>query len=221
MKYCEHCKANINTNKKYCPLCYNEIDGEDKAVLVYKTKDMQEKTKKNKYLAQKILLYISLCAVIVCLTVNLLTQTSVLWSLIVAASILYVWILVRHTIISRRNIFEKLSFQILGILAIIFLSYKISGGGNWFWNYVTPSVCILTVVTIFILWLSCKSEHLCSFFLLSLIMLVASTVFIFTKLDTFAILNIVSMVMDALVILGILIFNFKGLKRSFMKNFNI
>ena len=169
MKRCENCKVTVNTNKKYCPLCYNSIDGENCNNLVYKTKDMATKNKKSGYIAQKILLFISLCAIIVCTTINFLTQTTFFWSLIVTSSILYVWILVRHTIISRRNIFEKILFQVLGILLILFLTNKISGSGEWFWFYVTPSVSILTTITILILWISCRSDHLCSFFVLTIL----------------------------------------------------
>ena len=222
MKHCDNCKVDINTNKNYCPLCYGEIEGENCQDLIYKTKDMEPRIFKHRLLTTKIFLFISLCATIICMFVNFITTPKVLWSLIVAFSVLYVWILVRHTIISRRNFFEKILFQFLGISSVLLLSNIISGGGAWFWNYVLPSVALVTTIVTLILCFSfSKKGHLASFFLLFILMLIMSGILLLAKIDTFKLLSQINIVFNTLNILGILIFNFKGLKKSFTKNFNL
>ena len=58
-----------------------------------------------------IFLFISIVSSAVCLTVNLMTSFLPFWSLIVIIGIVYCWVLIVHTILSRRSIFEKI-FQI-------------------------------------------------------------------------------------------------------------
>ena len=221
MKHCNKCKIDVNTNKNYCPLCYNELEGQDCENLVYKIKDTNKKHIKHRNLIQRIFFFISLCIVIINIFINFSVNPTVIWSAIVATSILYVWILVRHTILSRRSIFEKILFQVIGLLLMLYVTYIISGGGNWFWNYVQPSIAITTTLVGFVLLLCFKSDHLCSFFFTFVLFLITSVIFFVTKLDTFQLLNQICAIINGLIIISILIFNFKGLKRAIVKNFNL
>lgn len=226
MKYCEQCKLEVNTNKDYCPLCYNEFDDNQEVSsenLIYKNKEKNEKTTKNKAFITKLFMYLTICTIVICSFINFLTNKSVFWSLVVACGIIYVWVLIKHTILSRRALFEKVLFQLLGIFLILFFSYKISGSGDWFWNYVIPSIAIMTTLVLLIVYFSIykKSDHLISFFILFLLLIILSAVLLLAKIDTFKLLNEINLILNGLIILGILILAFKQLKNSFMKTFNL
>ena len=222
MKHCDYCNMDINTDKPYCPLCYGELDGENSTNLVYKTKDKLIKKVNGGKIVQNIFLYISICLLVVSFFVNFLTSKDLWWSFIILFGVIYVWILVRHTIISRRSIFEKILFQFLGVCAILFFTSLISGGGEWLFNYVIPSVALVTsIVTLILCFSITRNNHLSSFFLLFILMLISSIILILTKLDSFKLLNQINVVLNTLIILGILIFRFKALKQSIQKTFNM
>ena len=222
MKHCENCKVNVNTDKPYCPLCYSELEGENNNNLVYKTKDKMCKKRKSANLVQNIFIFMTICILVVNFFVNFLTNSKLLWCLIVLFSLLYIWILVRHTILSRRSIFEKILFQFLGIFGILFSTYLISGGGEWFFNYVIPSITLVTTVVTLILCFSItRNNHLASFFFLFVLMLIFSVISFATNLDKFKLLSQINAILNGLIIVGILIFRFKALKQAISKNFNM
>ena len=158
MKYCDKCNVNVNSTLDYCPLCFNKIEGENAEPSQYSiTKDKPREIIKS-HTTRKILFLISLAVVSVCAVINYLTHTP-LWSGIVALSIIYLWVFVRHTIMSDRNTFEKVFLQILSIVTLLLLTNDVSGGG-WFLEYVLPALLSFVVITLnMILFISKKRQN--------------------------------------------------------------
>ena len=115
MKHCKHCNVDVNDTKDYCPLCFNRLEGErDERPALYLERENNNRGRKNSHILRNIFLFLAICTLIVCTFVDYQTGWS-RWSVIVDFSILYVWILVAHTIISRRSAFEKIFFQLIGL----------------------------------------------------------------------------------------------------------
>lgn len=224
MKKCEKCNININTTKKQCPICFNELDGE------YDTENPQnfnlekysDNTPKKNLLLTKIFTFLSIVIITSCLFINFLTNTKLWWSSIVIVGILYIWILIRHTILSKRSTFEKLIFQFFGIFALVLTTNWISGG-EWFWNYFVPSASIITTtVLLFIILINKKrSDLVVSFFFMSIILIIFSIVLIATKVDSFRLLNWINIIYTSFFLLGISMFGYKSLKRGLQKNLHV
>lgn len=225
MKHCDKCKITINTNKKQCPLCYGELDGEcdkDTPPVYSYVKQVDNMGRKN-YFLSRLFLFFTFCTLAISIFINILTSPTVWWTLIVGTSILYVWILVRHTIISRRNIFEKALFQFVGVLSIVLATNYVSGGGDWFWTYVVPSAALLTT-TVMLIFSSInkkRNDYLLSIFVMSIVLLIISSILIGLNIDTFRLLNSINILYNVLFILAILLFGFKHLKNSLHKNFHV
>lgn len=64
MKSCNKCNITINTNKNHCPLCYAELEEENKTshFPYFSTKQKEEKiVKKNVLLFKIMLFFVDLC----------------------------------------------------------------------------------------------------------------------------------------------------------------
>lgn len=225
MKSCNKCNITINTNKNHCPLCYAELEEENKTshFPYFSTKQKEEKIVKKNVLLFKIMLFLSICAIFVCFFVNFIINKKVLWSIIVFLAIIYIWILIRHTIMSKRNVFEKVLFQFVGILAIILSSNLISGGGDWFWNFVVPSASMLTttVMILFSLVNKKRNDFILSIFVLTFILLILNIILRFANIDSFKLISEINILYNSLALVGILILDFKAIKNSISKNFHI
>lgn len=224
MKKCEKCNISINTPKKQCPICFNELDGEydSENPQNFNLERYSDNTTKKNILLLQIFTFLTIVICTVCLFVNFLTTKNVWWSVIVIIGLFYVWILVRHTILSRRGTFEKILFQFAGIFGIVLATSMISGG-LWFWNYFVPSASIITATVLLFLLLINKrrSDFIISFFFMLLLLLGLSIVLICLPVDNFKLLNLINIIYIGLFLLGILIFGFRALKRGLQKNWHV
>lgn len=227
MKHCKHCNIDTNSSQRYCPLCFNdldEIEDSEQTTELYLTRKNKDRTFKTKYFLLRLFAFISISAIVICAFINFMTydKTGILWSIIVAVSILYVWILISHTILSSRSVFEKIFFQLLGIMAILVSSNLISGG-NWLLNYVIPSVAIATafVLTMITLVSKNRSIYVSTFLVIYILLFILSIVLVYAKFDNFKLLNQINMIYCALAILGSLIFGFKTIKNDITKKFHM
>lgn len=225
MKHCHICKVDVEDGK-YCPLCYNQLENiaESKTIVpYYKHKDKNETFEKKSYFFARVLLFLSLASVGTCVFVNVLTKGSA-WSVLVALCVLYVWLLVGHTIISRRSVFEKILFQVLNIVGILISTNSLAGGGKWLINYVLPSVAIVTTsVLIMISLISRKhrGQFLLSFLAIYLLSMIMSIVFLACKYDTFKILNQINMFYSILTIVGTLLLGYRIIKNEGRKKLHL
>lgn len=222
MKKCEHCNVNVNTNNNLCPLCYGElthIGGE--ANEMFQKKQKVEKNNGHTLLI-KIFLFLSVIGVSVCLITNLLTQIFPLWSLVVAVSVIYCWVLVLHTILSARSIFEKLLLQIGTIIGLLFICEWISGGAKWMVDYVCPSISMLVIFVLFILALTLKHHKgILAFFIMIFVLTLISVFLLIFNATHYNLLNIITITIGGFAIFGILLFKGKTLKNEFGKKFHV
>ena len=223
MKHCKICNVDVKTDKNYCPLCFNQMQGKSTEKPLYLCNTDKRSQLKKHYLANKILLFISLVAVCICGFINFITYSGVAWSLVVLTGLVYLWILIRHAIMSNRSAFEKVFFQFVGVLAITISSYFISSGGDWLLNYVVPSIAITTSVILVMITLCNKrrKNFLMGFLVIYFLLLTLSIVLLACKFDTFKVLNEINLLVTSLAILGTLFFGFKTIKNELSKKLHL
>ena len=174
MKKCENCNVTVKTYHNTCPLCNRQLENVDNK----KTQGADPFTPyekvikvKSSEVLYKIFLFISIVSSAVCLTVNLMTSFLPFWSLIVIIGIIYCWVLVVHTILSRRSIFEKIFLQVGVIVALLFVCEWVSSSDKWMVNYVIPAISMLVILVMFILSQSLKyHKGLLAFFIITCIL---------------------------------------------------
>lgn len=216
MKYCHICNCHVEEGK-YCPLCYNQLENvadSKQVVPYYKYKDKNETSEKKSFFLARFFLFLSLAGVGTCVFVNVLTKGSA-WSVLVSLCVLYIWVLVGHTIMSKRSAFEKILFQVLNVVAILVSTNLLAGGGKWLINYVLPSVAIVTTSVLIMISLISRrhrSQLLLAFLAIYILSLVMSIVLLACKYDTFKILNQINMFYSILAIVGTLMLGYRIIK---------
>lgn len=226
MKRCEKCKVTVNSNKKQCPVCFDElevIEDVKEQDLIYATAKQYDNVSGKNVFLNNLFIFLTITILSVSIFINFMTDPTVLWSLVVGISLVYLWILIKHTIISKRGVFEKVLFQFLGILGVILATNYVSGGQDWFWNFVVPSagIATTTVLAMVLLINSKRSDFALSFLLMSFIIIAISATVLLIDADSFRLLNLINLLYSGLFALAILIFGFKTIKRSFHKTMHI
>ena len=223
MKRCSHCNVDVNTHLKTCPLCYNElVDDGNEVQEIFKPREFENNKKDAKKIVGKLFLFLSIITIIVCVTINLMVKTIPLWSLLVTLGIIYVWVLVAHTIISKRSIFEKLVLQIGTLTGLLFACEWVANGKPWMVDYVFPSISIAIIVVLFVLELSLKNHQgLASFFIMNFILTVVSGILLLCKVPKFTLLNVVTVIIGSVAFIGVILFSGSALKTEMSKKFHI
>ena len=202
MKYCEDCKIRIDGDKNHCPLCFREIkeiNDERASEYPFAERKKDETFQKNNSFILKLFVFISICVASICFLFNyylvqIKESTTNWWCLVVVSGIVYVWVLMSHTIISRRNVFEKVLAQLVAIMFLLWTcDFITTSNTNWLANYVFPSISICTVLSLLMITLIRKDKSwLLSFVFITIILTIASVIS-FIYLEEEHLLNIINL----------------------------
>lgn len=219
MKYCKNCNVDVSTDENYCPICYSYLDeGEGEEFQLYLKRTKTTKTSVGVSFVKKLFIFLSICAVVVCGVINYMTANAFTWSLVVVSSLIYAWVLLAHTIISSRGVFEKIFFQFLA-LVVLLLSLNYISKGSWLIDYVIPSIMLAAggVMSLISLISPKRKSYLLTFFFYYLIFTIISLIIVLTLDDVYFLLHLLNMLFNGLIWLGTLIFGFKRIKSDISK----
>ncbi len=223
MKHCSLCRLEVDTNQEYCPLCYNHLTEISKKETpeMFNLEKPSARQKKRSIVA-KVFLLITLTLLAACVFINIETKTTP-WSVVVVLSVLYLWVLVAHTIMSRSTPFKKVLFQLVSIIALLVATNKIFSNNDWLTHYVYPALamfatCVLSMII-------CCSKHrkklYFSFFSIFALLLAASLIFVCFKIDTFRILNLINILFQAVIMVALMLFAGRSLLTEASRKFHI
>lgn len=225
MKRCPSCKINIDTNRKTCPLCYDILEDLDNEELEKPTYPLYvvKKNKGNWFL--KSVIFICILTTLLTLMINLVTRKDGerLWFPYVAASMLYVFILIRNCILSKNNTAFKILVQMLSISLLVYIIDYFSGYKGWSINYVIPMLSAASSFTIVIVLLAKKVKYSEYIFCLISSLILGMVPFILWIFKQVWVLwpSLVAASFSLVVFLGIIIFADKATKEEFKKRFHI
>ena len=223
MKHCSICKVEVDTSQDYCPLCYNHLaEVEPKTTPEMFVMSKKDAPKSKKIMVAKIFLFISFAAILSCVYINIATKT-IAWSAVVCLSIVYLWVLVAHTIISRDTPFRKVLFQLLAVAALLNATNQIFSSNDWLTVYVYPSLAMLVTLVLTMITLCSKSrkKYLFSFCSIFVILLVVSVLFIVLKLGDFKLLNTINIMFQCVIIFAYILFGGKPLFSEASRKFHL
>lgn len=148
MKKCNYCNVLIKDDTDHCPLCGSVLEGTEAGVDTYPKLMRKERTIAFIF---RLMLFLSIVAIILCVGINITTGMSLKWSYVVSSSLLYVLIILymfkKENVGYRARTFFICAF---GIAHVTFIDY-IFGAKRWSVNYVFPSVIIALDISILIL----------------------------------------------------------------------
>lgn len=224
MKYCNLCKVDIDTNHEFCPLCYNhltEVNPKQTPEALKSTSDLPPYKKKMNMTA-KVFLMLSIIVICVSVFVNFITRTCP-WSVVVALSVIYLWVLVRHTIISHDTLFKKILLELVSLIALLVSTNLIFGGNDWLVSYVFPGIALAVSASMsFGLCVTkTRKNYVFSCFGILILLLIVSGIFLIFDIGSYVLLNQICVITEGLLIVSYLIFGGKTILREAQKKFHI
>ena len=148
MQYCNHCKIYIKNKRERCTLCENILpdsnDYKDSKTFPIISPFYES------HLVIKILVFISIAAIVISFAINIIFPATVNWPLLVIFGLLSIWL--GLIVILRRGYHmpKKIVWQVFIIsLLSIFWDWKI-GWKGWSLNYVIPITCVSAMIIIYI-----------------------------------------------------------------------
>lgn len=149
MRYCEKCKVSVAGSHRLCPLC--------QGVLVQRGEDAPEvfpnipTIHRQHSLFFRLLIFLSVVAGVVSVTVNLMLPQTGGWSFFVVVGIVCLWVSLALAIRKRRNIPKNIMYQVVLAAALSVLWDWITGWRGWSLDFVVPIVCIAAMAAMAVL----------------------------------------------------------------------
>lgn len=149
MKYCEKCKVNVEGNRKYCPLCQSQLteltpenrEAFPKIPTVYR----------QYHLFFRLLIFLSVAAVVICSVLNALFPAPGPWALFVAGGVACLWVSLAILVKKRRNIPKNIIYQTVAISILAVVWDLCMGWRGWSVDYVIPIVCGTAMIVLVII----------------------------------------------------------------------
>jgi hypothetical protein len=151
MNKCDYCHVTVDDSLKRCPLCFKTLNkkalGENS---LYPTYD-HDIIKKKRSLIFKLSLFASVAGIGVCTVVNLLAWPGYFWTTYVIVAIIYTWLLVKNTLMSKKHGGIKLLIQLVVVAAMLYIIDFLFGKTNWSVNIVIPFMLLSAITLILIM----------------------------------------------------------------------
>lgn len=225
MKQCLKCEVNVSTTRKTCPLCGNFLDdtNNEEVLTLYPPYEPVAR-KKNIFL--RILLFFGIVGSGISMVVNLLNYQGHLWFLIVIVGSIYLWILFKSTILSKRPIAGKLIIQMIFISLVLGVIDYVSNKtliSSWAISYVIPALSSATTISIIIVLLikRMKYSDYVSYFILTIFLGFVPMVLYLFKLTNILWPSLSATGLSVVTILGMIIFADRQTKDELKKRFHI
>ncbi|WMM24874.1 DUF6320 domain-containing protein [Tissierella sp. MB52-C2] len=148
MNYCTHCEVKIRENQEECPLCGNMLSG----ISNNRHEDIFPRIPPyyERHLAIRILLFISVAAVAISFSINIIFPSNINWPLLLLFALVSIWLGVIALVQRRYHISKKIVRQVCIISLLgVFWDWKI-GWIGWSLDYLIPITSIAAIITMYI-----------------------------------------------------------------------
>lgn len=214
MKKCNSCNIEFNIESNICPLCQNELIGNNSEVTFPKNVWL-----KTNSLILKIILFITLVTIIL---IGFITK-NIKITLIVSLGLFSNYVIVYFILKNYKNIYRMLGKYGLLIIVLLILWYILTKS-KIITNYIIPSVCLLELLINLIIGIILRKNYLVKYseqILLNIMLLFVPTLLVKLNLTTNNILAHICTICSIITILYFLIFFFEDIKYELKKIFNL
>ncbi len=143
MKKCSSCGVSVYSTHTKCPLCQRTLpsSGTTPENSWYPSYNEAEIMQPKRFF-QRLIAFLTIAIISICAFTNLFVVQDTLWCLYVIPCVLYGWLLIRHTFLSKVHLGAKILVQVLGLTGMLFVLNILEGGECWSVNYVFPFMII-------------------------------------------------------------------------------
>ncbi len=143
MKKCSNCGVSVYSTNKKCPLCQRPLSKEDTTAekTWYPLYSVAEARQPNRFVS-RLTAFIAIVIISICAFTNFFATPDTWWCLNVITCVLYGWLLIRHTFLSKVHLGQKIIVQVLGLTGMLLILNMLEGGSRWSVNYIFPFLII-------------------------------------------------------------------------------
>lgn len=134
--FCKHCHVEVEGQSRTCPLCHKPFNDNEFFPIV-------KSTRKMKTTFTLVYLISALVFSVLCLLVNLLVVTGVLWSVAVVGVLVYIFVLISGTIFSTKHTASKIFLQTIALAVLTGFLQTLTPATKWAANYAVPIILLL------------------------------------------------------------------------------
>lgn len=222
MKYCDRCHVTVNNPIDRCPLCFASLVSQDNRQEPQSYPALLQKAERYNML-RRIFIMASLTISIICVTINLMTNPSVLWSLIVVVNIVYMWVAISTAVRIRSKLGYNILIQVISLAALMVVIDWFSGHSNWALNYVVPFLFITATmsITIIIIVRRMDSSSFILYFFLTALIGFVPIVLLAMGLVTVLWPSLASALYSGLSLISLFVFADRDTKHELKKRFHL
>ena len=215
MKKCNKCNIKFNTTETICPLCQNKLEKES----IDKVFPTNVRLKTNAIIL-KCLLFISLAISIIAGAIELYISNNLYYCLFIIGGLFTNYVFLYFILKNKENVLNF--FGKCGVVLILLsLIWYIATKNTIITNFIIPSICIFELLFNLITFIVLKRNYVVNYFnliVLNVLLLIVPLILILLNCTTF---NLLSFILDIIVLIGLIIFYFDDIKTELNKIFNI
>lgn len=203
MKKCQSCNIEVGGNFSYCPLCQNELVGEQEERYFPPIKE-----KKAQSLFYKIQLFFSLAVLILCISLDYMMELhgGLHWSIITTAWIIVLQLTIRQLMRKHSAAVYFVSYISLAIAVVLLVSAYYLNYMTFCLQYILPSICMYVLVVLFLFCLLDKKGNVMVYLLVTILISIAPNVVLLLHHKKPPILWSICFVVGAISLLGLIVF---------------
>ncbi len=221
MSRCKNCGVEILDRTQKCPFCKCILEADEKEnASMYP--DVRVVVRKFRFF-ENLVLFVSILAETILVTVNYMADSAIWWSLIVGLVLIYVNVVLRLAVIGRSGyLFKTVSLVVAAVAVLLGIDYLTSYKG-WSINFVYPSAILLMDLGILVL-MAVNHRNWQSYMMMQLLMILMSLVpviLIAADVVTFPYLALIALFASVFLFLGTLILGDRRARTEMKRRFHI
>ena len=212
---CNNCGVEVNSRGKRCPLCNNPLEGKVKS---YAFPDI--KRKKNTFL--KVVLLISLIALLITGYIDFELNNKFTWSRIVLLALISNYITLYYITNSYKDVLLLLcryGFVVIGIIFIWYYFIRLS----FIPNIIIPALCLVELIFSDVVAFIMKRNHIrkyLSVLLSNIFLSFVPMMLVIFNITTIDILAHISILLSIVNLIALILFDYNDLKEEIIMIFN-
>ncbi len=219
MGKCRNCHVEILDETESCPLCRSILEQTDALEDMYP--DVRVRMRRL-HLAARIYLFCAILAEFVMVTVNLLTNTQIWWSLIAGVGLLYVYLVMRYALLGTAGHKGKVTVLVLLLILIAVTIDFALGYRGWSVDFVLP-VGIVAVDLFILICMIVNHRNWQSYLMWQLLMVLCSLLPVglyIRQLERYAVIAFLPLAVSVLSFLGVLIIGDRRARTELRRRFH-
>lgn len=217
MKYCNACHLSVTGHSKYCPLCQCVLTGEDTPPVFPKI----QKPRTAVWL--RLLVFISIVAVVLSVYINTIISTSIFWAMFVVLGIASLWLSIGIAVRKNRDILKTITWQAFLWSALSIIWDYFTNWKAWSVNFVVPCIFLVTMIATPIISRIMKlpQNAYIFYFILVFGFGLIPAIFVTTDLVTIPIASYISVVVSLISIVALAVFGGRVIIAELYRKFHV